>query len=81
MSFGNANSTGLLVPPADPQALATTIDALLADPERARALGSAARQLIEQKYAFPRVAAQLGELYRRAVGWPTASPETPDPVS
>lgn len=36
--------TGLLVPPGDEAALATAIEQLLADPTRARTLGSAARE-------------------------------------
>jgi glycosyltransferase involved in cell wall biosynthesis len=38
------NETGLLVPPGDPHALAAAVIRLLADPERARSLGDAARE-------------------------------------
>lgn len=38
------DSTGILVPPEDPLALARAVDALLADPARATALGQAGRQ-------------------------------------
>jgi len=39
--------TGLLVPPRDPVALATALGTLLADPERARALGRAGAERAE----------------------------------
>jgi glycosyltransferase involved in cell wall biosynthesis len=42
--------TGLLVPPDDVAALARALDALLADPERARALGAAGRARYEREY-------------------------------
>ncbi len=44
--------TGLLVPPADPPALAEAILALLADPVGARRMGEAARQRAQQLYRF-----------------------------
>jgi glycosyltransferase involved in cell wall biosynthesis len=56
--------TGVLVPPGDAPALAQAIDALLADPERRRALGAAARARVARDFAFwdnlARVAARFG---------------------
>jgi glycosyltransferase involved in cell wall biosynthesis len=46
--------TGLLVPPDDPAALAQAIAALLDDPQRARALGAAARRRAETLFAWDR---------------------------
>jgi glycosyltransferase involved in cell wall biosynthesis len=44
--------TGLLVPPADRDALASALLALAEDPERAAALGRAARGEAERRFAF-----------------------------
>lgn len=41
--------TGLYVPPGDPNALRATIVQLLADPERARRMGEAARRQVERE--------------------------------
>lgn len=59
--------TGLLVPPADPAALAAAVGGLLADPERARRLGDAARRRVEEELNWSAVAAVHDRLYRRAV--------------
>ena len=40
---------GVYVPPGDPRALRSAIERLLVDPERARAIGNAARLFIEQE--------------------------------
>ena len=58
--------TGILVPARDPDALATAMIALLADPGRRRALGDAGRARAEQRFAFDRMmsmylAAYLGD--------------------
>lgn len=56
--------TGVLVPPGDAPALAQAIAALLADPERRRALGQAARARVARDFAFrdnlARIAARFG---------------------
>ena len=54
--------TGLVVdPPEDVQAVADAIDSLLADPERARALGQAARRRVEAELTYDALAARLGD--------------------
>jgi glycosyltransferase involved in cell wall biosynthesis len=57
---------GLLVPPADPPALAGAIDALLADGERRRRLGRAGREAVEstfnQEAMWAKIAAGLHSL-------------------
>jgi hypothetical protein len=58
--------TGLLVPPRDPAALAKAVRALLADPERAAALGGAARRRAEETYDPAKLAARYAEIYREA---------------
>jgi sugar transferase (PEP-CTERM/EpsH1 system associated) len=51
----------------DPQAFAETVLALLAEPERRDAQARRARDLIERKFTWSAHAAQLEELYRRAL--------------
>ncbi len=63
--------TGLLVPPADPGALASAIGALADDPARADAMGLAARAAVESRFSFERMVEAceqlyLGELQQRA---------------
>jgi glycosyltransferase involved in cell wall biosynthesis len=41
--------TGVYVPPADPKALRTAIERLLANPDEARAMGQAARKFVEER--------------------------------
>ena len=47
--------TGVLVPPSDPGALAAAIDALVADPARARRLGQAGRARAASEHSWDRV--------------------------
>jgi glycosyltransferase involved in cell wall biosynthesis len=58
---------GLLVEPEDSQALAQALLALLRDPERSSAYGKAARERIEQSYAFEHITDIYVELYERMV--------------
>jgi glycosyltransferase involved in cell wall biosynthesis len=55
--------TGLLVPPADPAALADAICRLLADPERAHRMAAAGRVLMLDRYTIDRTAALIAALY------------------
>jgi phosphatidylinositol alpha-mannosyltransferase len=63
---------GLLVPPGDPQRLAEELQRVYHEPERLAAMGEAARRSA-QRYAWPRVADQVTEVYERAI-------EAPRPV-
>jgi phosphatidylinositol alpha-1,6-mannosyltransferase len=56
--------TGLLIDPSDHLALAGAATALLADPERARAMGAAGRAHAEQ-HAWPLIADRVETLLRR----------------
>jgi len=55
--------TGHLVPPSDPDALATAILDLLDHPNRAAAFGQAGRMRIAREYSFDRMVAQFEALY------------------
>jgi len=57
---------GELLPPGDPAAWATALERLAGDPRRARDLGAEGRVTV-QRYAWPRVAAEVLGLYR-AIG-------------
>jgi glycosyltransferase involved in cell wall biosynthesis len=45
-------TNGVLVPPADPAALAQAVIALLKDPERARRMGEAGRALVRERFSI-----------------------------
>jgi glycosyltransferase involved in cell wall biosynthesis len=55
--------TGLLVPPADPEALAAAIERLLGDPQEAARMGRAGRRLMLQRFTLERTGADLALLY------------------
>jgi phosphatidyl-myo-inositol alpha-mannosyltransferase len=60
---------GLLVPPADPQRLAEELQRIHHEPDRLRAMGEAARRSA-RRYAWPRVADRVAEVYERAIEAP-----------
>jgi phosphatidyl-myo-inositol alpha-mannosyltransferase len=57
---------GILVPPADPQALAEELQILWHEPERIHAMGEAGRKSAE-RYAWPRIAEEVTEVYEQAM--------------
>ena len=56
-------STGYLVPPRSPDALAGALDRLLADRERATSMGRAGRAHVERHFTLRRMTEQHDELY------------------
>ena len=58
---------GVLAPRDDPQGLAQCIAALLADPDRRRALGRAGRRGISAAYGWPSVARRTADVYAEVV--------------
>jgi phosphatidylinositol alpha-mannosyltransferase len=59
-----------LVPPGDPDALASGIAEILRDPKRAHALGAAARARA-RTFDWPVIATQIEEAYREALTGPS----------
>ena len=53
--LGRDGSTGVLVPPGDPDALADAVRQLLADPARLAAIGASARRRIEEVFPVRRM--------------------------
>jgi glycosyltransferase involved in cell wall biosynthesis len=60
-------TTGLLVPPADPRALARALCALLGDPDRAQRLGAAARAAAVERFDLARQVEATARVYRSAL--------------
>jgi phosphatidylinositol alpha-mannosyltransferase len=60
---------GILVPPADPQALAEELQRVHHEPERLVRMGAAARESA-QRYAWNNVADQVMDVYERAIEVP-----------
>jgi glycosyltransferase involved in cell wall biosynthesis len=58
-----AGRTGLLVPPEDPDALATAISTLALDPERSRRMGSAGRDRVLSEFSMEAMASRYERLY------------------
>ncbi|HMB04434.1 MAG TPA: glycosyltransferase family 4 protein [Isosphaeraceae bacterium] len=69
------DETGLRVTPGDSTALARTILALLADPERARSLGRRGRESVRRDFDPEAEAHGLATVYRRVLG-----PSAPRPA-
>jgi glycosyltransferase involved in cell wall biosynthesis len=58
---------GALVPPGDPQALASAAMDLLARPDRRRAMGQAAASAVRGRYDWPVIARRILDVYAEAV--------------
>ena len=60
--------TGLLVPPSDPRGLAEAIVCLLADKQRATAMGRAGRKRVQKYFSEEQYIASMLEIFRQAAG-------------
>ena len=58
---------GILVPPADPEALAGSITRLLDNPEQAAKIGRAGRMRVHKHFTWKRAAEMTVEAYREAI--------------
>lgn len=67
--------TGALVPPRDPAALRAAIESLLADPERRRRLGDAARGAARERFSWAAATERTLSTYRASI----SVPEVPAP--
>jgi glycosyltransferase involved in cell wall biosynthesis len=65
--------TGHLVPPSDPDALASAILDLLDHPNRGAAFGQAGRMRIVREYSFDRMVAQFEALYMTGSATPVGA--------
>jgi glycosyltransferase involved in cell wall biosynthesis len=59
--------TGVLVPPADPKALASALIQLLCEPEAWEAMGAAGRARVEAEYTVDRMVERTVAVYREVV--------------
>lgn len=59
--------TGLLVPPADPQALARGLAQILDDPTQAQAMGRAGAARVQERFSLEAMCRAYAELYRQAL--------------
>jgi len=57
--------TGIAIPPGDPASLAEAIESLLADPERARAMGEAGRHRVVERHGLAARVGDMRALYER----------------
>ena len=61
-------AASLAVPPDEPAALVEAVARIVADEERRRALGEAAREIAVERYSWPGIAARLVEVYDQVAG-------------
>jgi glycosyltransferase involved in cell wall biosynthesis len=68
---------GLLVPPADPEALSQALEKLMDDPALCARMGKSARERILERYDLKRNSARLGEMFLRYTEEPLAGRRGP----
>jgi glycosyltransferase involved in cell wall biosynthesis len=73
-------STGLLAPPADPEALARNVVWLLDHPDSARRMGEAGRRRTRALFAPGVMCRHIEDTYARLLGLPTAAEQPPPPA-
>jgi len=71
---GNAEAvrhgvTGLIVPTEDSSALATAISQLLSDPAKAKAMGTAGKQRVAERFTTDAMMTQTTTAYRKLLTW------------
>jgi glycosyltransferase involved in cell wall biosynthesis len=61
-------TSGLLVPPRDPSALAAALESLVLDPDRRRRLGAQSRRIAEERFDARHIHSQTLAVYRSLLG-------------
>ena len=61
------NETGILVPPADSEAIAKAVMSLLGDPEYANSLGTKGKERVRQLFSTERCASEHEKVYRQVL--------------
>jgi len=61
---GEDGAAGVLVPPADPEALAATLSRLLSDKELRERMGRAGRERVEREFNWRRAAQETVRVYQ-----------------
>jgi len=74
------DENGVLVPAADPAALAGAISVLLDDVPRCRRLAGAALAEVRQRWSWPVIAGQITGVYDRVLRHPVPVPALPSPL-
>ncbi len=69
-------STGLLVPPRDPAALAQSLTRLLSDGPLRESMGGAARRRIEDRFTWERVAVRAEAAFSKVANTPSGATKT-----
>jgi starch synthase len=59
--------TGVLVPPADPRALAAALNRVLGNPALGRSMGQAGRRRVEEQFSWASVAERTEQVYADAI--------------
>ena len=63
----DVGTTGLLVPKQNPDAISEAVNSMLADPQKAVAMGKAGRKLVETKYDWKNIVEQVVDLYKEGL--------------
>lgn len=71
--------TGLLVPPGDWRALADAIVRVLSDTERARRMGEAGRQVVEERFRLSQMVGRIDSMYSELLA--ARGPSKPQPTA
>jgi glycosyltransferase involved in cell wall biosynthesis len=61
------HKTGLLVPPRDPQGLASAIQEILSDPTAASRMGAVGRTMVRERFTVDRMVANTTEIFEAAM--------------
>jgi len=64
---GRDGDSGIIVPPADPAAIASAVERLLEDENLRRQMGEAGRKRIEQNFTWEQAARETLEVYREVL--------------